>query len=131
MLARTHRFHGYNSLNFAYKQGQTVRGQLVSVKVALNPRRKTYRAAVVVSRKVSKSAVTRNRIRRRIFAALDPVTKQITQPYDLVWSVYSDQLVDMPLTTLRQLVQRQLQQAKVIPTAQREPRAIVKTKAEN
>ena len=65
MLGKLHRFHGYNALNLAHKQGQVVRGPAMSLKYMLNTRRQIYRVAVVVSKKVSKSAVTRNRIRRR------------------------------------------------------------------
>jgi ribonuclease P protein component len=60
MISRAHRFHGYNSLNFVYRNGQTVRGPLFAIKYTINPKRKSYRAAVVVSKKVNKSAVARN-----------------------------------------------------------------------
>ncbi len=67
MIAKAHRFHGYGSLNFVYKNGKTERGPLFAVKSILNPKRSEYRMAVVVSRKVNKSAVARNRIRRRLY----------------------------------------------------------------
>ena len=57
MIHHTHRFHGRSSLRFVYQQGQVVRGQLVSLRYVRNGRQQLYRVAVVVSRKVSKSAV--------------------------------------------------------------------------
>ena len=90
MLNREHRFHGLGSLNFAYRQGQTVRGPLLGLKYAPNPRRKTYRVAVVVSRKVDKSAVARNRMRRRVYEAFQASGSGVTTPHDLIFTVFSD-----------------------------------------
>ena len=69
MIARAHRFHGHNSLRYVYGRGKIIRGQFFSLKYALNSKRRRYRAAVVVSRKVHKSAVVRNRIRRETFSS--------------------------------------------------------------
>ena len=67
MLAKTFRFHGHEVIRRVYKQGQAQRSRLGSVHVLKNDRSKTTHVAVVVSRKVDKSAVVRNRIRRRIY----------------------------------------------------------------
>ncbi len=64
MISRKHRFHGYGSLKYVYKNGAAVRGPLFAIKFVENPKRDTYRLAVVISRKINKSAVARNRIRR-------------------------------------------------------------------
>jgi len=114
MLSRTHRFHGYNSLNWAYRQGKSARDSKLSLKYALNPRRNTYRAAVVVSRKVSKSAVVRNRIRRRTYEVIREMGPEINNNYDLIFSVYSDSLADLPYLELKQLVIERMRQARVI-----------------
>jgi len=114
MIARTHRFHGYNSLNWAYKRGQTVRDSKLALKYAINPKRNSYRAAVVVSRKVSKSAVVRNKIRRRIYEIIRECEPQINNNYDLIFSVYSDSLATLARAELKQLILEQLRQAKVI-----------------
>jgi ribonuclease P protein component len=108
MISRGHRFHGYNSLRHAYAQGRTARGPLFSVKVAANPRRKTYRVAVVVSRKVHKSAVARNRIRRRLYAAVRAHQKDISQPYDIILTVFSMGALEEPAESLTKQVRRQL-----------------------
>ena len=125
MLSRTHRFHGHSSLSFAFKQGSVVRGPLVSLRYALNPRRKSYRVAVVVSRKVSKSAVVRNRIRRRVYAAVREQAVRITEPYDLVFSCFSEDLATIEIAKLQQLVAESLQKAGVTKPINGAGRAIV------
>lgn len=111
MLSRAHRFHGLNALNFAHKQGRVVRGSTTSLKYALNSRRQTYRVAVVVSKKVSKSAVTRNRIRRRVYEAVRLQAGAISKPYDLIFMVYSDRVAEMPTEQLQKTVGDQLRKA--------------------
>lgn len=92
MIARTHCFHGYGSLNGVYRAGQTARGPLLSLRYASRAPERPYRVAVVVSRKVSKSAVTRNRIRRQVFEAVRGQSDSIRPGTDLVFTVFSDQL---------------------------------------
>ncbi len=91
-----------------------MRGQFFSLKYILNERRKTYRLAIVVSRKVSKSAVVRNRIRRRIYELVRAESPNITKAYDLIISVYSDQLATLPISELKALLIRTLSQSGVI-----------------
>lgn len=96
MISRKHRFHGLGSLRRVYKQGRTVRSELMAVKMVANERRQTYRLAVVVAKKVSKSAVVRNRIRRRIFEIVRQREGEINQPLDIVISVYSASFASAP-----------------------------------
>ncbi|HSX32092.1 MAG TPA: ribonuclease P protein component [Candidatus Saccharimonadales bacterium] len=90
MISGTHRFHGRNSLRYVYQRGKTVRGPELALRFAHNNRCKSYRLAVVVSRKVSKSAVVRNRIRRRIYEIVRTHADAITEPYDLIFTVYDE-----------------------------------------
>ncbi|HEY5667821.1 MAG TPA: ribonuclease P protein component [Candidatus Saccharimonadales bacterium] len=113
MIDRTHRFQGHGSLRFVYQKGQTARGPFCSLKYVLNRRRKQYRVAVVVSRKVHKSAVVRNRIRRRIYEIVRARATRITDPYDLVFIVYSDQLATMPAPQLERTILEKLEKAGV------------------
>lgn len=101
MISKQHRFHGLGSLRPVYRHGKTVRGSSVSLRYQLNRRRATYRAAVVVSRKVHKSAVKRNLIRRRIYEIIRSWEERISQPYEFVITVFSDQLIDWPSDKLR------------------------------
>jgi len=52
--------------------------------------------AVVVSRKVSKSAVVRNRIRRRIYAIVRQVGGDIAPGTDLIFTVFHEQVATIP-----------------------------------
>jgi ribonuclease P protein component len=106
VLRRSNRFHGYNSLRSVYQTGQTVRGPLLSLRYA--PSKKAeYRAAVVVSRKVAKSAVVRGRIRRRVFEQIR-LQASTQPPYDLVWTAFSDQLATLPASELKVLINEML-----------------------
>jgi ribonuclease P protein component len=100
----------------------------MALRYLLNPRRKTFRVAVVVSRKVSKSAVVRNRIRRRLYELLRNYQGQINQPYDLVLTVFSDQIAELPVDKLSKSLHAQLLKAKLIAPATDPQRDIVKAK---
>jgi ribonuclease P protein component len=114
MIDKTHRFLGYGSLRFVYQKGQTIRGPLCALKFALNKRRTTYRVAVVVSRKVHKSAVVRNRIRRRLYEVIRSYDPEIKGAYDLVFMVYSEQLAELPAADLRAAVREKLEKAHIL-----------------
>ena len=85
-----------------------MRGPFFLLKFAANPRRSTYRVAVVVSRKVSKSAVVRNRIRRRLYAAVRILQDDIGRPHDIVLSVFDVKLLEESPKQLARLVKKQL-----------------------
>src|SRR6266700_364600 len=104
MISRQHRFHGYNSLNFVYRRGTTVRDHHMSLRFVRNTRRSTHRVAEIVSRKVHKSAVLRNRIRRRLYEIVRLHEAAITEPYDIVITVFSDQLAEMPAEKMSRIV---------------------------
>jgi ribonuclease P protein component len=121
MISRKNRFHGYNSLRYAYGNGQTVRGPFFAVKSAINPKRNEYRLAVVVSRKVHKSAVVRNRIRRRLYEAVREIEDEISEPYDIVITVFNDSLLGESQKDLNRQVKKQLTAAGIIsPRASKE-----------
>lgn len=114
MLARKNRFHGLGSLRGVYRYGGTVRGPLFGIKYQLNPRRKNFRAAVVVSRKVHKSAVVRNRMRRRLYELVRELEGQISSPYDIVITVYQASLLEATAAQLRGQLKKQLKDAGII-----------------
>lgn len=95
MIARIHRFHGHNSLTTVYRRSQTVRSAQLSLKYAAREPRRPYRIAVVVSKKVNKRAVVRNRLRRRIYEAARLQASDFGQPCDLIFTVFSDQLLEL------------------------------------
>lgn len=96
MIPFRNRFHGHNSLRFVYKNGRIVRSRYATIKSSPNPNRNQPRMAVVVSKKVLKSAVRRNRIRRRIYDYIRNQTPRLNQNYDIVIIVSSSELLSMP-----------------------------------
>jgi ribonuclease P protein component len=113
MIHFTHRFHGRSSLHFVYQHGRAVRGELLNLRFVRNTRQTKYRAAVVVSRKISKSAVVRNRIRRRIFEIVRRESERFDGPYDLLFSVRSEELAQLDSQALNSLVTELLRQAHI------------------
>lgn len=114
MISNLHRFHGRSSLKFVYKHGKTTRGPHFSVKSSLNPKRKSYRVAIVVSRKVHKSAVARNRMRRRLYEAVRAQEKNIVEPHDIVITVFQDSLLEETPGNLARQLKKQLGEAGVL-----------------
>ncbi len=114
MITKSNRFHGYGSLRFVYKNGKTVRGPIIAVRFLYNARRQHYRAAVVVSKKVDKSAVGRNRIRRRIYEVIRNLA--IQDPYDIVVTVFHDQVAQITHEELQIMLTAQFKQAGIIAT---------------
>lgn len=70
--------------------------------------------AVVVSRKVHKSAVVRNRIRRRIYEIVRLEESNIVQAYDMIFTVYSDQVATLDYEELRQGILGKMKEAGII-----------------
>lgn len=118
MLTRKHRFHGRTSLAYVYRQGSTVRTQHVALRFIRNSRIGDYRVAVIVSRKVHKSAVARNRLRRRIYEVIR-TGPAIMEPYDLIVTVFSEQVSELSPTELTSAIRGLLTKAGVYQKLQR------------
>lgn len=78
-----------------------------------NKRRKTPRVAVVVSKKVYKRAVGRNRIRRRIYEVLRQELPGVDQQTDLAVIVFSSEIMTMPHTELIEVIKKTLSSAQL------------------
>ena len=96
MISTLYRFHGHNSLRYVYSNGRAVRSQLFTVKFVANSRRKHPRFSVVVSKKVIKSAVGRNRIRRRLYEYVRTNMDRLDDVYDIVIICTSAELRTLP-----------------------------------
>lgn len=114
MITKEHRFHGMTSLRFVFGRGKVIRGPYFSVRYALNQRRQTYRMAVVVSKKVHKSAVVRNRIRRRLYEIVRSHEAEITGAFDIVFSVHTVLPESLTHKQLKSLVIKQLKKAGIL-----------------
>jgi ribonuclease P protein component len=115
VIARVHRFHGRGSIQRHYKQSQSVRMGVMTLRYM--PGRSKYRLAVVVSRKVSKSAVVRNRIRRRIYENVRILSSHFTGPYDLAIIVYDEKLATLASLQLAETLRKMFEKAGVITQA--------------
>lgn len=118
MISSLHRFHGHSSLQYLYRMGRVARGNGIALKYVPNQKRGSYRAAVVVSRKVHKSAVVRNRIRRRIYERIRLAVSPAAQ-FDMAFMVYDQGFATMSSAELDEVVVRLLQSAAIIQTAAR------------
>jgi ribonuclease P protein component len=114
MIAQEHRFHGTASLRFVFGRGSIVRGPFFSIKYARNTRRTSYRAAVIVSKKVHKSAVKRNRIRRRLYEIIRQREDRLTRPYDIVLLVHNQDAATVDIQKLKTALTNQLAKAGII-----------------
>ena len=111
MLAFKYRFHGHGSLRYVYAHGQAVRSRLITLKYSRHPKRKNPRVAVVVSKKVYKGAVGRNRIRRRLYEIMRHELPRIHDNQDLVLIIFSSEVLTMPREELVDVVKQLLHTA--------------------
>lgn len=90
MLARENRLRSAADIARVYKRGAYGgSGGALSVK-AYKSGRAENRAVIVVGKKVSKKAVVRNLIRRRISELLRPLLTTAAPGWDIVLSVHTD-----------------------------------------
>ena len=111
MLIKKNRFHGHGSLRFLYKNGQSVRSPLITIKYIHNPKRKNNRFTVVVSKKVIKSAVGRNRVRRRVYEFIRLEQPTLKDNYDVAVMVFSKEVLLIDHQTLTDLLKKLFAQA--------------------
>lgn len=82
-----------------YQKGKTIRSSKMSLVFVGNSRGFT-RFAVVVSKKVEKSAVGRNRIRRRVYEVIQKNLESIPKKTDYIVVVYSKDVKKMIFSEL-------------------------------
>ena len=99
MLKKINRFHGHGSIRWVLAKGKTNRGRTMSLRY--DQSQGGLKVAVVVSKKVAKSAVIRNRIRRRVYAIAREVLSPETVKGGYVFLVYSDEVASLPHDVLR------------------------------
>ena len=104
MIPSQLRFHGHNSLRYVYANGKAVRSQSLTLKWVKNSHRKQSRISVVVSKKIIKGAIGRNRIRRRIYETIRLRVPRFDDVYDIVLIATAADLRDMPYPDLEALI---------------------------
>ena len=89
MLAAPNRLRKAYDITRVYRRGRYGGGGVLSVK-ALSTGRPESRATIVVAKKISKRAVVRNRIRRRLAGILRDEWQTVRPGYDIVVTVHQD-----------------------------------------
>ncbi len=79
---------------------------MITIKYVQNPHRTHSRFSVVVSKKVHKSAVGRNRIRRRLYEVIRQEIPKIKSPHDVAVMVFSSEVMTMPYDELVTILQQ-------------------------
>lgn len=113
MLKRQYRFSGLGSVRPALRHGRRIRGSKMAASV-LQTKNAAPRFSILVSKKVSKKAVVRNRIRRRVFEALRENNLGEMPPHDVVISVFDSHVAEMPWVDVQAEVQSLLKKANLV-----------------
>lgn len=116
MIAAEYRFHGHGSHNYLFRNGKTARNGRVLVRFVANKRRESSRVSVVVSKKVAKSAVVRNRIRRRVYEIIRVNWADIAPQTDFTVMVLSADMAVLPAAEVRHTVLGALKRAGIYKT---------------
>lgn len=111
MLSQRYRFHSRGGVRYTYQKGKTIRTPILSLIYAPNSRRH-QRFAVVVSKKILKSAVGRNAIRRRVYEALRLELCEYNLHTDCIFVVYNKSILTMPFLDLRRSIKNLLDQTR-------------------
>lgn len=112
MISKKYRFHSRGGVRWVYQHGKTLRRSKMSLVFAENTRGFT-RFSVVVSKKVAKSAVERNRIRRRIYEALRMNMDYIPKKFDYIFVIYQKDVLTMPFGEVERILGELVQESKV------------------
>ena len=113
MLNKKFRFHSRGGVRYVYQKGKTVRTPKMSLVFTENTKGFT-RVAVVVSKKVLKSAVGRNRIRRRIYEAIRINFEDVPKERDYIFVVYSKEFLTMPFREIEKTLGELVAESKVV-----------------
>jgi ribonuclease P protein component len=103
VLARSDRLRDRKDVSRVYSKGISVRSHPLTLKFLKNSIDHN-RTAVVVSKKVAKSAPLRNRIRRRIFSLVREKQLQNENHYDAIISVFDGDVAKMDFSQLSKIM---------------------------
>ena len=112
MLSKKYRFHSRGGVRYVYKKGKTSRCPKMSWVFLPNSKGFT-RVAVVVSKKVEKSAVGRNRIRRRIYEIIRLNMEYLPKKTDYIFVVFNKDVMKMDYSELEKIVVGLVEESRV------------------
>lgn len=84
------------------------------IKTVANKHRKDSRIAVVISKKTLKSAVRRNRIRRRIYETIRSILPSLNGVYDIAVIVTASDIINMPHQDMLNQIDQLLSQSDIL-----------------
>lgn len=113
MLSGKYRFHSRGGVKFVYRNGKLIRRQKISLVYLSENKRRNSRFAVVVSKKVLKSAVGRNRIRRRVYEVIRAEFPKVRELVDVIVVVYSKEVESMPYEELMEALRELFEAAEL------------------
>lgn len=116
MIAYKNRFHGHGSLDYTYRKGETVRTKYFNFKYITNKKRTDSRIAVVVSKKIYKSAVRRNTIRRRLYEIIRLQLPNFSETFDLIILATTKEILGLSHQELKTYLEQALQETGIIKT---------------
>ncbi len=112
MLKKSLRFHSRGGVRYTYAHGKTIRTPKISL--VYNDNSRGYqRFAVVVSKKVEKSAVKRNHIRRRVYEAIRAEYENAPKKRDFIFVVYSKDIAMMDFAELQSVIRSLFSQSMI------------------
>lgn len=114
MINFKYRFHGHGSLAFLYRNGKIKRSSYLTVKYLPNRYRKVSRFSVIISKKIAKTAVLRNRIRRRVYEVIRQEIPKITAIYDVAVIINSVEVNNLSYLELKDKVLDLFKQANLL-----------------
>jgi ribonuclease P protein component len=117
MLARAQRLRTSSDINRVYARGKYGSAQNLHIKL-LKTGLPTSRVTIVVSKKVAKRAVIRNRIRRRVSALFEEVWQTLTGTYDIVVVIRED-VSELPKADLLKQIRSSLVKVGAVSPADR------------
>ncbi len=112
MLSKKYRFHSRGGVKYVYQKGKTVRRPKMSLVFVDNEKGYT-RVAVVVSKKVNKKAVERNRIRRRVYEVIRKNFELVPKKRDYIFIIFSDDVLRMPFNELEKVLGELVEESKI------------------
>ncbi|KPJ84859.1 hypothetical protein AMJ57_05230 [Parcubacteria bacterium SG8_24] len=112
MLSRPHRLTAKKDFARLFSKGRSFGSKALGMKAGRNGLEVT-RVGFVVSAKVSKKAVVRNRIKRRMRQAMRELLPEVASGYDIAFMARSG-TVDLSQAEIKVLMGRLLRQARLV-----------------
>jgi ribonuclease P protein component len=112
-VKRANRLRASRDFQRVRREGTSLRHALLVLTVAPSRRTKPARCGIVVSRKLVGHAAQRNRAKRRVREAVRLILPQLEDGVDLIFTVRTAAVGQVPFTTLQTAIETLLRRAQV------------------